>query len=76
MRKRFFDPKLSPLPFALCSVALSALLFVLCLPAEAQQPGKIPRLGLLTSASTARRQLGLTHSGRVCASWAMSKEKT
>jgi putative tryptophan/tyrosine transport system substrate-binding protein len=49
MRKRFFDPKLSSLPFALCSVG--AWLFALCLPAQAQQAKKIPRVGLLISAS-------------------------
>jgi len=31
----------------------SALLFTLCLPAEAQQPGKIPRIGVLDSGSAA-----------------------
>jgi putative ABC transport system substrate-binding protein len=29
-------------------LALGALLFALCLPAQAQQPGKIPRIGLLS----------------------------
>lgn len=41
MRKRFFGPTFSSLPFALCSVALSffgAMLFALCVPASAQQP--------------------------------------
>ena len=37
---------LSPLPLALCFV--STLLFALCFPAQAQQPAKIPRIGLLT----------------------------
>jgi putative ABC transport system substrate-binding protein len=37
---------LSPLLYALCSVG--ALLFAFCSPAEAQQPGKIPRIGLLS----------------------------
>src|SRR5262245_25610471 len=32
-------------------LTLSALLFVLCFSAEAQQPGKIPRIGILISAS-------------------------
>src|SRR5215475_11685775 len=32
---------------SLYSLALSALLFALCLSAEAQQPGKIPRIGIL-----------------------------
>jgi len=37
---------LSPLLYALCSVG--ALLFALCSPAEAQQTGKIPRIGYLS----------------------------
>ena len=53
MRKRFSGLRLSPLPFALCSVALGALLLALSFPAEAQQSGKIPRIGLLISASAA-----------------------
>jgi putative ABC transport system substrate-binding protein len=32
-------------------IALCALLFALCLPAEAQQPGKIFRIGYLSSLS-------------------------
>jgi hypothetical protein len=50
MRKRFFGLRLSPLPFALCSVALSlfgALLFAYSRPAEAQQSTKLPRIGYL-----------------------------
>ena len=45
MRKRFFGLTLSPLPFALSSVG--ALLFALCIPAEAQQSAKVPRVGIL-----------------------------
>ena len=30
-------------------LALSALLFALCFPAEAQQPKKVPRIGYLSS---------------------------
>ena len=33
------------------SVALCAMLFALCVPASAQQPGKIPRIGVLISGS-------------------------
>jgi putative tryptophan/tyrosine transport system substrate-binding protein len=33
------------------SVALCAMLFALCVPASAQQPGKIPRISVLISAS-------------------------
>jgi putative ABC transport system substrate-binding protein len=36
----------------LVTLVLGALLLALCLSAEAQQPGKISRIGLLTSAST------------------------
>ena len=32
-------------------LALATLLFALCLPADAQQPGKVHRIGLLISAS-------------------------
>ena len=45
MRKRFFGLTLSPLPFALGLVC--ALLLALCLPAQAQQQEKIPRVGFL-----------------------------
>jgi putative tryptophan/tyrosine transport system substrate-binding protein len=37
------------------AILLCALLLALCLPAEAQQPGKIPRIGLLISASNVVR---------------------
>jgi putative ABC transport system substrate-binding protein len=52
MRKRFFGFPLSPLPFALISVG--AMLFALCFSAEAQQPARIFRIGILlpTSASS------------------------
>ena len=33
-----------------CCLALCALLFALCLPAEAQQPRNVPRIGFLTQA--------------------------
>ena len=35
------------------SLALGALLFALCLPLKAQQPGKVPGIGFLTSGSAA-----------------------
>jgi putative ABC transport system substrate-binding protein len=41
----------NPWSFVRFFVALSAVLFALCVPAEAQQPAKIPRMGLLTWAS-------------------------
>ena len=44
MRKRFFGPKLSSLPFALCSVG--ALLFALSFSAEAGQ-AKVYRVGVI-----------------------------
>ncbi|HXV84793.1 MAG TPA: ABC transporter substrate-binding protein [Candidatus Binatia bacterium] len=47
MRKRIFDLLLSSLPSALCLVG--ALLFALSIPVEAQQPGKVPRVGFLTT---------------------------
>ena len=34
--------------------ALSAVLFALCLPADAQQPSKIPRIGYLTAGGDPR----------------------
>lgn len=49
MRKRFFGMTLSPLLFAL-SLAC-AMLFALCVSAEAQQTKKIPRIGYLSSVS-------------------------
>ena len=33
------------------SFALTAVLFALCAPAEAQQPKKVPRIGFLSAAS-------------------------
>ena len=45
MRKTFFGLTLSPLPFALS--LLCALLFAFCFSAEAQQPKKVPRVGVL-----------------------------
>ena len=52
MRKGFLALTLSPFSFALSSVGV--LLFALCSSAEAQQPGKSARVGLLggMSAST------------------------
>ena len=37
----------------LFGLALSALLFALCFPAEAQQPAKIPQIGILIPGSSA-----------------------
>ena len=53
----------------LAPLALSAMLFALCLPADAQQPKKVARIGYLSSADAARdsaryeaipKQIGLT----------------
>jgi putative tryptophan/tyrosine transport system substrate-binding protein len=52
MKKRFFGRALSPLPFALS--LLCALLLALCLPAEAQQPKKVPLIGYLAPGDAAR----------------------
>jgi putative ABC transport system substrate-binding protein len=41
------------------AIALSAMLFALCMAAEAQQPGKVPRIGLLVSGSVS------SHKSRV-----------
>jgi hypothetical protein len=35
----------------ICCFALGAMLFAVCLPAEAQQPRKVPRIGFLHAAS-------------------------
>jgi putative ABC transport system substrate-binding protein len=37
-------------------LVLSTMLFALCLPAQAQQPAKVPRIGVLMSSSTAETQ--------------------
>ncbi|MGH9426005.1 MAG: ABC transporter substrate-binding protein [Terriglobia bacterium] len=62
-------------------LALSAVLFALCLPAEAQQPTKIPRIGYLMgssfSASSARivsfrqglRELGYVEGKNIVIEW-------
>jgi putative tryptophan/tyrosine transport system substrate-binding protein len=50
MKKKFILLMLSPLPLALSFPG--ALLFALCLPAEAQQTKKVPRIGLLVSSSS------------------------
>jgi putative ABC transport system substrate-binding protein len=51
MGKRFFGLTLSPLPFALSF--LGALLFTLCVPAAAQQPKKVLRIGYLSARDAA-----------------------
>jgi len=53
MRKKFFGRALSALPFALSSVALSASLFAFSVPAQGQQPKKVPRIGYLASRTAA-----------------------
>ena len=50
MGKRFIGLSLNPLPFALSF--LGAMLFALCVPAQAQQPAKVWRIAWVTAAST------------------------
>jgi putative ABC transport system substrate-binding protein len=40
--------------WSVVSVALSAMLFALCMSAEAQQPAKVPRIGYLSAVGEAR----------------------
>ncbi|MDP2605540.1 MAG: ABC transporter substrate-binding protein [Deltaproteobacteria bacterium] len=68
-------------------LALSAMLFALCLSAEAQQPTKIPRIGWLTgsslSANSARREafrqglreLGYIEGKNIVIEWRSAEEK-
>jgi putative tryptophan/tyrosine transport system substrate-binding protein len=51
MRKKFIGCALSALRCALC--LLGALLLPLCFPADAQQPKKVPRVGVLSPGSRA-----------------------
>src|SRR5512145_1561248 len=48
MKKKFLISHLAPctMPYALC--LLGAMLFALCSSAQAQQPGKVPRIGFLS----------------------------
>jgi hypothetical protein len=50
------------------------MLLVLGIPAEAQQPKKIPRIGVLRPDSPQRRHT--RHSGKGCVISVMSKPKT
>ena len=54
-------------------LALGALLFVLCFPAEAQQPQRVFRIGYLSSTDRAGDHRGY---GRRCARLVTSKDKT
>jgi putative ABC transport system substrate-binding protein len=66
-------------------LTLSALLFVLCFPVDAQQPTKIPRIGCLyaTSLSSARieafrqglRELGYVEGKNIAIEWRSSEGK-
>jgi len=40
-------------------IALGAMLLALCMPAEAQQPNKFPRIGLLSSGSPSSTKKGV-----------------
>ena len=66
------------------ALTLSAMLFALCLPAEAQQTGKVYRLGYLTNASEIRedseetfrnalRELGYVEGRNLAIEWRFSK---
>ena len=56
---------------------LCALLFVLCFSSvEAQQPTKIPRIGIVTAQPYLRSQSVMTPSDKVCGSLAIWKGKT
>jgi putative ABC transport system substrate-binding protein len=71
----------------LVGFALSAMLFALCVPASAQQPTKIPRVGYLTgatlSANSARhedfrqglRELGYVEGKNIVIDWRSAEEK-
>jgi putative tryptophan/tyrosine transport system substrate-binding protein len=63
MRKQFFSFTLGPLSFALSLV--SALLSTHCLRADAQQAGKIPRIGFVASTSPDDRNLQAFRQGLV-----------
>ncbi len=68
-------------------LALGAMLFALCMPAEAQQPTKIPRIGYLSgsspSTSPARRkafqqglrELGYVEGKNIIIEWRFAEEK-
>ena len=84
MKRGAVSPKLSTLPFALGLV--SAMLFALCVPAEAQQPKKTYRIGYLSprpgfdSASEAFRQglseLGYIERRNIVIEWRFAKGKS
>jgi len=68
-------------------LALCAMLFALCLPAEAQQPTKIPRLGFLTAGSPSSiagriealrqglRELGYIEDKNIVIEWRFAQGK-
>ena len=56
--------------------ALSVMFLALSFASEAQQPVKVPRIGLLTTASTVVAATWVDAFRQVCASWAISREKT
>jgi hypothetical protein len=56
MRKQFFDMPFGTLPLArsistVLLLALCSMLLAPCFPAHAQRPEKVPRVGLLISAT-------------------------
>ena len=60
------------------TLALSAMLFALCLPAWAQQAGKVPRIGILSSwfLCFPRVSPSTIHSGKDSENWAILRGKT
>jgi hypothetical protein len=56
--------------------ALGAMLFALCVPAEAQQPKKVPQIGVLVPSSAASGVISRDAFLRGCGIWVMLKEKT
>jgi putative ABC transport system substrate-binding protein len=69
------------------ALALCAMLFALCLPAEAQQPTKIPRIGFLSAASASTisdrteafrqglRELGYVEGKNILIEWRYAEAK-
>jgi len=68
-------------------LALSAILFALCAPAEAQQPGKIPRIAYLAAGTASQqaaqledfrrglRELGYVEGKNIVIEWRWAEEK-
>ena len=61
---------------AVLSILVVVVLLVLGVIAEAQQPSKIHRIGLLLARPLRSMRPGSRHFVKVCASWATWKERT